>query len=246
MNLLLLGPPGVGKGTQAALLQAQTGLKHIASGELLRRHMLSETHLDIRARDYVNSGELVPDAIVSGMILDRIVQPDCTAGVIFDGFPRTREQARALASALDRHQRTLDGVIFLSAPRDVLLQRITGRQACPACAQAYNRYFAPPRHAGICDHCGGGLVTRADDNEATARRRLDVYVQQTMPLVEHFRLQGRLHEVDGTGEAPHVTRRILHAVTARSADARRPIPTPRRVATGACGANGSPASSTRP
>ncbi len=215
MHLLLLGPPGVGKGTQAALLAAQLGLTHLASGDLLRRQIQSATRLGLQAQAHVSRGDLVPDAIVIAMILDQIGTPHGKAGMIFDGFPRTIEQADALVAALRRHQRTLDGVICLRAPREVLVQRIAGRQTCGSCGRSYNRSFAPSGQAGICDRCGGGLTTRPDDTVATVQRRLEVYGQQTLPLVEHFRRLGLLHEVDGDGAVAEVARRICHTVTAR-------------------------------
>lgn len=212
MNVILVGPPGVGKGTQAAVLEVQTGLKHIASGELFRRHMLQETELGVLARTYVDRGELVPDNVVIDMILDRVFQPDCSHGVIFDGFPRTTEQARALEIALHNHHQSIQAVLFLNAPRDVLLKRIVGRQTCRACQTPYNIYYSPPHVEGVCDTCGGDLYTRSDDNMATARHRLDVYFQQTMPLIEHYRAVGLLYDIDGVGETSVITERLLQAL----------------------------------
>jgi len=210
MNVILVGPPGAGKGTQAAVLEEKTELKHIASGELFRQHMREETELGLLARSYVDRGELVPNDVVIGMILERVFQPDCEKGVIFDGFPRTKEQASALAQSLEEHQQTIDAVIFLNAPRDVLLKRIVGRQTCRNCQTPYNIYYTPPREEGICDLCGGDLYTRSDDNMETARHRLEVYFQQTMPLIEHYRAIGLLHEVNGLGDIHEVTLRLAH------------------------------------
>ena len=210
MNVILVGPPGAGKGTQAAVLEEKTDLKHIASGELFRQHMRDETELGLLARSYVDRGELVPNDVVIGMILERIFQPDCEAGVIFDGFPLTKEQADALAKALEEHHQTIDAVIFLNAPRDVLLKRIVGRQTCRNCQTPYNIYYSPPQEEGVCDICDGDLYTRSDDNMETARHRLDVYMQQTAPLIEHYRTLGLLHEVDGLGDIHDVTLRLVH------------------------------------
>lgn len=210
MNVILVGPPGAGKGTQAAVLEEKTDLKHIASGELFRHHMREETDLGQLAQMYVDRGELVPDNVVIGMILDRIFEPDCEAGVIFDGFPRTKEQAAALERALEDHKQSIDAVIYLNAPRDVLLRRIVGRQTCRICQTPYNIYYTPPTQEGICDECGGDLYTRSDDNMETARHRLDVYMQQTAPLIEHYRQMGMLHEVDGLGDIHDVTLRLVH------------------------------------
>jgi adenylate kinase len=210
MNVILVGPPGAGKGTQAAVLEEKTELKHIASGELFRTHLRQETELGLLARKYMDGGDLVPNDVVIGMILDRVFQPDCEKGVIFDGFPRTKEQADALAKALEEHDQQIDAVIFLSAPRDVLLKRIVGRQTCRNCQTPYNIYYSPPREEGICDICSGDLYTRSDDNMETARHRLEVYFQQTMPLIEHYRAMGMLHEVNGLGDIHEVTARLAH------------------------------------
>jgi adenylate kinase len=209
MNVILVGPPGAGKGTQAAVLEVRTKLRHIASGELFRQHMREETELGLLARSYVDRGELVPNEVVINMILERIGQPDCEHGVIFDGFPRTKEQADALERSLREHDQQIDAVIFLNAPRSVLLKRIVGRQTCRVCQTPYNIYYTPPQEEGVCDLCGGDLYTRSDDNMQTARHRLDVYFQQTMPLIEHYRGAGQLHEVDGLGDIHDVTTRLV-------------------------------------
>lgn len=216
MNVILVGPPGAGKGTQAAVLEEKTELKHIASGELFRNHMREETELGLLARSYVDRGELVPDDVVIGMILDRVFQPDCEKGVIFDGFPRTKEQAAALAKALEEHDQTIDAVIYLTAPRDVLLKRIVGRQTCRVCQTPYNLYYSPPEEEGVCDECGGDLYTRSDDNMQTAQHRLDVYFQQTAPLIEHYRTLGLLHEVNGLGDIHDVTVRLVHELNLKN------------------------------
>jgi adenylate kinase len=209
MNVILVGPPGAGKGTQASVLEARTKLQHIASGELFRHHMREETELGLLARSYVDRGELVPDEVVINMIVERISQPDCEHGVIFDGFPRTKDQADALERMLREHDQQIDVVIFLNAPRDVLLKRIVGRQTCRVCQTPYNIYYSPPKDEGVCDLCGGDLYTRSDDNMQTARHRLDVYFQQTMPLIEHYRANGQLHAVDGLGDIHQVTTRLV-------------------------------------
>ncbi len=216
MDVILVGPPGAGKGTQAAMLEAATGLTHVASGDLFRRHMRDETELGLLARSYVDRGELVPDDVVINMILDRIAQPDCEAGVLFDGFPRTIDQATALDRALMSHGRRIDMVIFLNAPRDVLLKRMIGRQTCRECQTPYNIYYSPPLVEGICDRCGGDLFTRSDDNMETARRRLDIYFQQTLPLIQHYARLGLLQEIDGLGATHEVTQRLMQLFIAPS------------------------------
>jgi adenylate kinase len=208
MNVILVGPPGAGKGTQAKALEARMGLKHIASGDLLRRAMREQTELGRVARSYVDKGELVPDDVVIEMIIERIYQPDCTAGVIFDGFPRTAEQATALEETLLEHGQTIDAVIYLTAPRDILLKRIAGRMTCRNCQASYNIYYSPPREEGICNRCGDELYERSDDNWSTATHRLDVYLHQTLPMIEHYREIGMLHEVDGNYYIESVTERL--------------------------------------
>ncbi len=208
MNVILVGPPGVGKGTQAKALEARLGIKHIASGDLLRRAMREKTPLGRRAQSYVHRGELVPDELVIRMIIERINQPDCETGVIFDGFPRTKEQASALERTLEQHGQTIDAVIYLTAPRDILLKRIAGRMICRSCQASYNIYYTPPRQEGVCDRCGDELYERSDDNWATATHRLDVYLHQTLPMIEHYRELGMLHEIDGNDYIEHVTRRL--------------------------------------
>lgn len=208
MNVILVGPPGAGKGTQAKRLESRMGIKHIASGEILRRAMRQDTELGRAARSYMDNGELVPDDVVIKMIIERINQPDCAAGAIFDGFPRTAEQARALEQMLQQHGQTIDAVIYLTAPRDILLKRIAGRMTCRGCQASYNIYYSPPREEGICDRCGDELYERSDDNWATATHRLDVYLRQTLPMIEHYRQMNMLHEVDGNYYIESVTERL--------------------------------------
>src|SRR3712207_3584903 len=197
MNVILVGPPGAGKGTQAKALEARSGLKHIASGDLLRKAMREQTELGVIARSYVDKGELVPNDVVIGMIIERIAEPDCASGVIFDGFPRTVEQAAALEKVLMEHGQMIDAVIYLTAPRDILLKRIAGRMTCRNCQASYNIYYSPPREEGVCTRCGDDLYERSDDNWATATHRLDVYFRQTLPMIDHYRQRAMLNEIDG-------------------------------------------------
>lgn len=216
MNVILLGPPGAGKGTQAKYLADRTGLTHVASGDLFRVALREGSELGLLAQSYMDRGELVPDEIVVQMILERIVQPDCTSGVIFDGFPRTRDQATALESALAAQQTRIDTVLYLQVPDGVLLRRVAGRQTCKTCGGTYNIYYFPSRRAGVCDSCGGRLYQRSDDSFETAQHRLDVYFAQTMPLIEYYRLQGHLHEIDGQVGIEMVTEHMLRALTVYS------------------------------
>ena len=212
MNILLIGPPGAGKGTQATILEERLGLTHVASGDLFRRHMREQTELGVAAKSSVDRGELVPDRLVIDMIMQRLSEPDVSAGVIFDGFPRTREQAEVLVQELRRRGEDIDAAVVLVAPREVLLRRLVGRQTCSICGTTYNVFYAPTRLESVCDVCGGELRTRSDDNWETARHRLDIYQEQTFPLTEFFRAMGVLHEIDAIGEVEAVTERITAAL----------------------------------
>jgi adenylate kinase len=205
VNIVLIGPPGAGKGTQATLIEARTGLTHVASGDLFRHHVREQTDLGRTAKDYVDRGELVPDDLVIKMILERIGEPDCAEGVIFDGFPRTRDQAAALRAALQERGEDIDAVVALTAPREVLLKRLVGRQTCTLCGASYNIFYSPSRLEAVCDLCGAELYTRSDDTWATGRHRLDVYQEQTFPLVDFFREAGLLHEVEAARDVEEVT-----------------------------------------
>jgi adenylate kinase len=212
MDVILLGAPGAGKGTQAKFLEEHTGLVHVASGDLFRRALRQGTELGMLAKSYMDRGELVPDEVVIRMIVERISQSDCASGVIFDGFPRTKEQARALESELLEHRRKIDQVLYLGVPDVVLLRRIAGRQTCKTCGSIYNIYYFPSKRPEICDTCGGKLYQRSDDSMETARHRLAVYFAQTMPLIEHYREQGSLVEIDGQRDIMLVTEAMIQAL----------------------------------
>ena len=218
MDVILLGAPGAGKGTQAQFLEQHTGLVHVASGDLFRAALRRGTELGMLAKSYMDRGELVPDEVVIGMIVERISQQDCAAGVIFDGFPRTRDQALALESELVAHDRKIDYVLYLRVPDDVLLRRIAGRQTCKTCGYIYNIYYFPSKRAEICDHCGGKLYQRNDDTIETARHRLQVYFAQTMPLIEYYREQGNLIDIDGQREISLVTDAMTMALMLNGSD----------------------------
>ncbi|HEU5011924.1 MAG TPA: adenylate kinase [Roseiflexaceae bacterium] len=212
MDIILLGAPGAGKGTQANILEERSKLVHVASGDLFRAALRQGTELGMLAKSYMDRGELVPDEVVIRMIMERISQSDCEGGVIFDGFPRTREQTHALEDELRRHKRKIDHVIYLRVPEDVLLRRIAGRQTCKTCGSTYNIYYFPSKRPDVCDHCGGRLYQRNDDNLETARHRLEVYFAQTMPLIEYYSEQGSLSEVDGQREMSLVTEAMLFSI----------------------------------
>lgn len=211
--IILIGPPGSGKGTQAARLRDALGLPHIASGDLFREHLKQETELGLRARGYMERGELVPDEITIAMVMERLVRPDCSGGALLDGFPRTIGQAEALERALADHGHRLRRVLYITAPDEVLVERISGRRLCRLCQESYHIRFNPPRQPGVCDRDGGELYQRDDDRPETVRRRLEVYRQQTRPLVDHYRRQGLLAEINGDQPIEQVTADLLAAVT---------------------------------
>ncbi|ABX07565.1 MAG TPA: adenylate kinase [Herpetosiphon sp.] len=212
MNIILLGSPGAGKGTQATELEAATGMKHIASGDMFRAAVREGTPLGKLAQSYLDKGELVPDDVVIGMVLERVRQPDCENGVIFDGFPRTPQQAEALQAALAEHNDAINAVLLLHVDKDVLIQRVIGRWTCRKCQAVYNTYFRAPKVEGVCDLCEGDLYQRSDDNLETINHRLDVYEAQTSPLIAHYRTQGILHEIDGLGDIDDITARMVQAI----------------------------------
>lgn len=212
MDVILLGPPGAGKGTQALAIEQQVGLTHISSGDLFRAAIKQGTPLGVQAQGYMNRGELVPDELVSRMIVERVRHADCDGGVLFDGFPRTAAQALALDAALAEHGRQIDYVLFLDVPSEVLLRRMAGRELCSACGAIHNSYYLPSRRPGICDTCGGELYQRNDDTLETARHRLEVYFAQTLPLIQHYRRAGKLVALDGQREIGQVTEAMLEAL----------------------------------
>ena len=223
MDVILLGAPGAGKGTQAQFLEHHTGLVHVASGDLFRAALRRGTELGMLAKSYMDRGELVPDEVVIRMIIERISQDDCSPGVIFDGFPRTKDQALALGSELVDHERKIDYVLYLRVPDDVLLRRIAGRQTCKTCGYIYNIYYFPSKRPEVCDHCGGKLYQRNDDTIETARHRLQVYFAQTMPLIEYYREQGNLIEIDGQREISLVTESMTTALGLNGSESEKPI-----------------------
>lgn len=210
--IVLLGPPGVGKGTQADILSERTRLPHISSGDLFRENMKNRTELGLRAQAFVDKGELVPDDVTIAMVEERISRPDCMDGAILDGFPRTPAQAAALKDLLAARAADITIVPFLNAAPDVLVERISGRLTCRAEGHVYHETFKPPRVAGKCDEDGSELYQRDDDSADTVRRRIRVYMEQTSPLIDYYRGEGKLVEIDGTKPIEEVTALLLSAV----------------------------------
>ena len=211
MFVILLGPPGSGKGTQAAIVAERMGLAHIASGDLFRDNIRRETELGRRAKPFYDQGLLVPDDITIGMILERLKQPDCREGCILDGYPRNLDQAKALDAALGGRGQAVDTVLYIDLPDEELVSRLSGRWACRQCGQIYHERFSPPKEPGVCDRCGGELYQRDDDRPETVRRRLEV--QRTpRDLLEHYRAARKLAEVSGEGDVETVARALMSAL----------------------------------
>lgn len=215
MRIVLLGPPGAGKGTQAKLMHERLGIPHIAAGDLLRAEVAERSELGRQAQAYMERGELVPDALVIDMINHRLQRNGAATGFILDGFPRTLAQAEALEHRLTERGRPLDHVVSLEVPREELVKRLSGRRTCRGCGAMYHVAFDQPARPGVCDRCGGQLYQRDDDREETIRARLAVYDKSTAPLVEFYRSRGFLREVDGTGGTAQVLDRIVEQLDER-------------------------------
>ncbi len=200
MRITLMGPPGSGKGTQAQRLVEKYQVPQISTGDLLRAAVAAGTPLGQQAQAIMARGELVPDDLVIGIIRERLAEPDAERGFILDGFPRTVNQAKALDELLTDLDRPLQAAILLEVDEEAIVQRISGRRVCERCGAVYNIYTNPPEKEGVCDACGGPLVQRPDDNEATVRQRLKVYREQTAPVLDYYRDQGKLQVVPGEGD----------------------------------------------
>lgn len=212
MRIILLGPPGAGKGTQARKLAERYGLSVIATGEIFRDNIARGTPLGMRAKEFVDSGEYVPDDITTEMVFDRLDQPDTREGFILDGFPRTVPQAQALERALTAWGRPLSAVLNFKISDEVAVKRLLARLICPNCGRSYNVEFKPPRIEGVCDVCGHELQSRSDDDEATVRRRLEVYHSETKPLVLYFWERGLLRDIDAEAPVEVVAHRTIEAI----------------------------------
>jgi adenylate kinase len=209
MNLILLGPPGAGKGTQAKLLIKKYGIPQISTGDILRAAVKEQTPMGVKAKGFMDAGALVPDEVVVGIIDERLKFPDCANGFILDGFPRTVAQADALAKELSALGRSIDHVVSIVVDKEELLGRITGRRTCRSCGKGFHVSFDPPKTPGICDECSGELYQRDDDREDTMRKRLEVYEQQTSPLVEYYGKESLLRPVQGIGSIEEIQQKIV-------------------------------------
>lgn len=214
MKLILLGPPGAGKGTQAAMLVERFGIPQISTGDMLRAAVRDQTEMGKKAKAFMDAGDLVPDEVVVGIVRERLQHSDCDAGFILDGFPRTVPQADALKQSLKDLGKDLDAVVSLQVEIEPLVERLTGRRSCGGCGRGYHIKFDPPAQEGICDSCSAELVQRDDDQEATIRNRMDVYHEQTAPLEEYYRQDKILKSVDGMAGIAVVQEQILRTLQA--------------------------------
>lgn len=220
MRIVLLGAPGSGKGTQAKLLTDQYKVPQISTGDLLRAAVKSGTQLGLQAKAAMDAGRLVSDDLVLALIRERLSQPDARNGFILDGFPRNLAQAQTLDAMLERLSQPLDLALLIDVDLDILMQRMTGRRTCESCGQTYNIYSSPSKLEDRCDKCGGNLRHRADDNEETIGNRLRVYEAQTSPLIEYYRIQGRLKTVQGVGEIAQIFAAIKQVIQEAQREAR--------------------------
>ncbi len=204
MKIVMLGAPGAGKGTQAIKIADKYDIPHISTGDIFRANIKGGTELGQKAKSYIDKGELVPDEVTIGMLLDRIAQDDCKNGYVLDGFPRTIPQAESLTDALKTQGDKIDFALNIDVPDEAIIERMSGRRACPKCGATYHIVYAAPKTENICDKCGTELIIRSDDKPETVKDRLNVYHQQTEPLIAYYKAAGVLREVDGTQELPKV------------------------------------------
>ena len=198
MKIVLLGPPGAGKGTQAKSISNRYSIPHISTGDIFRKNISENTPLGIEAKSYMDNGQLVPDEVTINMVKDRLQQDDCKNGYLLDGFPRTVHQAEALDNFLTEREESIDTALLIEVPKEFILERMTGRRVCPSCGASYHIKFNPPANDGKCDLCGSDVLQRKDDTEETVKERLDVYENQTQPLIDFYKNKKQLSVVDGT------------------------------------------------
>lgn len=198
MKIIMLGAPGAGKGTQAKQIATKYSIPHISTGDIFRANIKNGTELGKKAKEYMDQGLLVPDELTCDLVVDRINQDDCKNGFVLDGFPRTIPQAEALSNALDKMNQSMDYAIDVDVPDENIVKRMSGRRACLECGATYHIVSIPPKKEGVCDACGSELVLRDDDKPETVQKRLDVYHEQTQPLIDYYNKQGILKSVDGT------------------------------------------------
>lgn len=209
MKIIMLGAPGAGKGTQAKKIAAKYSIPHISTGDIFRANIKNGTELGLKAKSYMDAGGLVPDEITIGMLLDRIHQADCENGYVLDGFPRTIPQAESLTEALKKNGEAIDFAVNVDVPDENIINRMSGRRACLNCGATYHIVYSAPKTENVCDTCGQELVLRDDDKPETVKKRLDVYHDQTQPLIDYYKNEGVLAEVDGTLDMEDVFQAIV-------------------------------------
>jgi adenylate kinase len=212
MRLILVGPPGAGKGTQAKYLAKHFGIPAISTGDIFRANVVEKTELGLQAKGYMDAGDLVPDEVTIAMVRDRLNEDDATSGFLLDGFPRTVPQAEALDEMLAEMGTPLDGVLELRVDDEEVVRRLSGRRTCRQCGHVWHLEFDPPKETGVCDLCGGELFQRDDDQPETIRRRLEVYLDQTAPLVDYYHQGGLLVTIEAVGQVDGVTKRAIAAL----------------------------------
>lgn len=215
MKIVLLGPPGAGKGTQARLLMEKLNIPQISTGDMLREAVKKEGVLGQKAKEFMSAGRLVPDEVVIGIIEERLKEKDAKQGFILDGFPRTVDQAKALGGIFNLHREKLRAVLNFKVPSGDLVGRLSGRRLCSKCGAGYHIDFSAPKKEGICDHCGAPLIQRDDDRKETIEKRLNVYKEQTAPLIDYYSREGILKDIDAVGEPSKVFERVLKALSER-------------------------------